>query len=230
MFVNLKPLDQRGGLPTNQVINRMRDSLKGINGLEVRMFASRDIRVGARQGNSQYQYTLWDPDVDELNEWAPKVQERMKQIPGIVDVSSDRQAGGLQLDVKIDRDAASRLGVRIADIDSALNNAFSQRQVSTIYAQRNQYRVILEVDPRLQRDPSDLKNIYVPSIGGGPQVPLTAVIRVTENTAPLVVNHQGPFPASDAQLQSGAGQHARSGSARHRRGDGRHPHAGRPAR
>ncbi len=178
MFINLKPLDERGGLPTNRVINRMRDKLQGINGLEVRMFASRDIRVGARQGNSQYQYTLWDPDIDELNEWAPKVLERMKQIPGIVDVSSDRQAGGLQLDVKIDRDAAARLGVRISDIDSALNNAFSQRQVSTIYAQRNQYRVILEVDPRLQRDPSDLKNIYVPSIGGGPQVPLTAVIRV----------------------------------------------------
>jgi multidrug efflux pump len=195
MFINLKPLDARGGLPTNRVINRMRDKLQGINGLEVRMFASRDIRVGARQGNSQYQYTLWDPDIDELNEWAPKMLERMKQIPGIVDVSNDRQAGGLQLDVKIDRDAAARLGVRISDIDSALNNAFSQRQVSTIYAQRNQYRVILEVDPRLQRDPSDLKNIYVPSIGGGPQVPLTAVIRVEEGTAPLVVNHQGPFPA-----------------------------------
>jgi hydrophobe/amphiphile efflux-1 (HAE1) family protein len=195
MFINLKPLDARSGLPTNRVINRMRDQLQGINGLEVRMFASRDIRVGARQGNSQYQYTLWDPDIDELNEWAPKILERMKQIPGIVDVSNDRQAGGLQLDVKIDRDAAARLGVRISDIDSALNNAFSQRQVSTIYAQRNQYRVILEIDPRLQRDPSDLKNIYVPSTGGGPQVPLTAVIRVEEGTSPLVVNHQGPFPA-----------------------------------
>src|SRR5262249_45317458 len=148
----------------------------------------------ARQGNSQYQYTLWDPDLDELNEWAPKVTDRMKQIPGIVDVSSDRQAGGLQLDVKIDRDAAPRPGVQIADIDNALNNAFSQRQVSTIYAQRNQYRVILEVDPRLQRDPSDLKNIYVPGHNGA-QVPLTTVIRISQGTTPLVVNHQGPFPA-----------------------------------
>jgi len=195
MFINLKPIDERGGEPTARFINRMRGKLAAINGLEVRMFASRDIRVGARQGSSQFQYTLWDPDIDELNEWAPKVLERMKQIPGIVDVSSDRQAGGLQLDVKIDRDAASRLGVRIADIDSALNNAFSQRQVSTIYAQRNQYRVILEVDPRLQRDPSDLKNIYVPSADGGPQVPLTSVIRVIPGTTPLQVNHQGPFPA-----------------------------------
>lgn len=195
MFINLKPLDERSSMSTTRVINRMRDKLANINGLEVRMFASRDIRVGARQGNSQYQYTLWDPDLDELNEWAPKVLERMKQIPGIVDVSTDRQAGGLQLDVKIDRDAAARLGVRITDIDSALNNAFSQRQISTIYAQRNQYRVILEVDPRLQRDPSDLQNIYVPSVNGGAQVPLTGVIRIAHGTSPLVVNHQGPFPA-----------------------------------
>ncbi|KAB2942627.1 MAG: efflux RND transporter permease subunit [Hyphomicrobium sp.] len=195
MFINLKPLDERSSMSTTRVINRMRDKLANINGLEVRMFASRDIRVGARQGNSQYQYTLWDPDLDELNEWAPKVLERMKQIPGIVDVSTDRQAGGLQLDVKIDRDAAARLGVRITDIDSALNNAFSQRQISTIYAQRNQYRVILEVDPRLQRDPSDLQNIYVPSVNGGAQVPLTGIIRIAHGTSPLVVNHQGPFPA-----------------------------------
>ena len=114
----------------------------------MRLVASRDIRVGARQGNSQYQFTLWDPDIDELFEWAPKILERMKHIPGLVDVSNDRQAGGLQLDVKIDRDAAARLGVGIDAIDNALNNAFSQRQISTIYAARNQYRVILEVDPR----------------------------------------------------------------------------------
>ena len=199
----------------------MRDSSKGLNGLEVRMFASRDIRVGARQGNSQYQFTLWDPDIDELYEWAPKVLERMKQIPGLVDVSSDREEGGLQPDIKIDRDAAARLGVRIADIDSALNNAFSQRQVSTIYAQRNQYRVILEVDPRLQRDPSDLKNIYVPSISGGPQVPLTAVIRVDGDTGAAGRQPSGAVPGRHHQLQSRAGQHARPGAARHRRGDGR---------
>jgi multidrug efflux pump len=194
MFINLKPLEERGGEPTSRVINRMREKFANLKGMEVRMFASRDIRVGARQGNSQYQYTLWDPDLDELNAWAPKIAERMKQIPGIVDVSSDRQEGGLQLDVKIDRDAASRLGVRIADIDNALNNAFSQRQVSTIYAQRNQYRVILEVDPRLQRDPSDLQYIYVPGLNGA-QVPLTSLIRLAQGTTPLVVNHQGPFPA-----------------------------------
>ncbi len=195
MFINLKPLEQRGGISTNDVINRLRGKLAKLDGVETRMFASRDIRVGARQGPAQFQYTLWDPDIDELNEWAPKVLARMKSIPGLVDVTSDLQAGGLQLDIKIDRDAASRLGVRIADIDSAMNNAFAQRQVSTIYAQRNQYRVILEVDPRLQRTPSDLKNIYVPG-ADGKQVPLTSVISVSQGSTALVVNHQGPFPST----------------------------------
>jgi len=195
MFISLKPLSERGGMTTARVINRMRGELADINGLEVRMFPTRDIRVGARQGDSSYQFALWDPDLDELNAWAPKILERMKQIPGLVQVSSDRQAGGLQLDVKIDRDAAARLGVRIEDIDNALNNAFSQRQVSTIYAQRNQYRVILEIDPRLQRDPSDLGQIYVPGHDRA-QVPLLSVIKLNKGIAPLVVNHQGPFPSA----------------------------------
>ncbi len=194
MYINLKPLAQRGGVTTRRVINRLRRKLENIYGLEVRMFPSRDIRVGARQGDSEYQFTLWDPDIDELYEWAPKVLERMKSIPGLVDVSNDREEGGLQLDVKVDRDAAARLGVSISDIDSALNNAFSQRQISTIYTQHNQYRVILEIDPKLQRDPSDLEHIHVPSSSGA-QVPLMSVIRLEKGTAPLVVNHQGPFPA-----------------------------------
>jgi multidrug efflux pump len=194
MFINLKPLNERGGITTRRVINRLRDKLNSVYGLEVRMYPSRDIRVGARQGDSEYQFTLWDPDLAELNTWAPKVLERMKSLPALVDVSNDRDEGGLQLDVKINRDAAARLGVAIADIDSALNNAFSQRQISTIYAHRNQYRVILEIDPKLQRDPSDLEHIHVPS-NNGAQVPLMSVIRVSRGTSPLVVNHQGPFPA-----------------------------------
>ncbi len=194
MYVNLKPLGERGGVTTAKVINRLRGELASIHGLEVRMYPSRDIRVGARQGDSEYQYTLWDPDLTELYAWVPKVFERMKSIPELVDVSNDREEGGLQLDVKIDRDAAARLGVKITDIDNALNNSFSQRQISTIYAQRNQYQVILEVDPRLQRDPSDLEHIYVPS-GSGAQVPLMSVIHLEKGLSPLVVNHQGPFPA-----------------------------------
>jgi multidrug efflux pump len=194
MFISLKDLADRKYVTTSQVINRLRRKLGEVRGAQVRMFASRDIRVGARQGDSQYQFTLWDPDINELYAWLPKVVERVKQIPGLVDVDTDRQDGGLQLDVKIDRDAAARLGVAISSIDSALNNAFSQRQISTIYTQRNQYRVILEVDPRLQRDPSDLQRVYVPGANGA-QVPLLSVIDVTKDLAPLVVNHQGPFPA-----------------------------------
>ena len=123
-----------------------------------------------------------------------RFQERIRLIPGIVDVATDRQQGGLQASVTIDRSAAARLGVQVQDIDNALNNAFSQRQISTIFTQRNQYRVILEVDPRYQRDPSDLNRVYV-GTSGGAQVPLSAVARIEKSTMPLVINHQGAFPA-----------------------------------
>ena len=124
----------------------------------------------------------------------PKVLERVKQIPGLIDVTTDREQGGLQASVVIDRTAAARLGVRMTDIDNALNDAFSQRQISTIYSARNQYRVILEVTGKNQRDPNDLSQIYVPG-RGGTQVPLSAVAHVERTIAPLVVNHQGQFPA-----------------------------------
>ena len=115
-------------------------------------------------------------------------------MPEIVDVSSDRQQGGLQVNVHVDRLAASRLGVRAQDIQTALNNAFAQRQVSTLYTQRNNYRVILEIDPQYQRDPTDLDRIYVPG-ANGVQVPLSAVTRIERGLQPLVINHQGQFPA-----------------------------------
>jgi multidrug efflux pump len=122
------------------------------------------------------------------------VLERLQQLPELVDVNTDRDQGGLQANVVIDRLAAARLGVRIQDIDNALNNAFSQRQISTIYNQRNQYRVVLEIDPRFQRDPSDLGKIYVAGTGGA-QVPLSSLARFERGIAPLVINHQGQFPA-----------------------------------
>ena len=119
----------------------------------------------------------------------------MKRVPGVVDVTTDREQGGLQATVDIDRKAAARLGVRMQDIDATLNDAFSQRQISTIYTPRNQYRVIMEVDRKYQRDPNDLSQIYVPGRGGA-QVPLSAVAHVTRGIAPLVVNHQGQFPST----------------------------------
>ena len=114
-----------------------------------------------RSSRSQYQFTLMDADAEELAVWVPRVQDRIRRIPGIIDVTTDRQLGGLQANVVIDRSTASRLGLQVQDIDNALNNAFSQRQISTVFTQRNQYRVILETDPLFQQDPSNLDRVFV---------------------------------------------------------------------
>ena len=194
MFISLKPLSQRDGLTTQRITDRLRNALSGIEGLNVSFFAAQDIRAGARQGRSQYQFTFWSPEFNVLYEWVPKVVERLSQVPGLTDVSTDREQGGLQATIKINRQSAARLGVDVQDINNALNNAFSQRQISTIYTQRNQYRIILEVEPKFQRSPTDLNRIFVPG-RDGVQVPLDSVIDVSRTLAPLVVNHQGPFPA-----------------------------------
>ena len=194
LFISLKPISQRGGLSTQRVIARMRPKLAEIPGISVFMYASQDLRAGGRQSNSQYQFTLWSADIDELNKWVPRAVDRVKQVPGVVDVTTDRDFGGLQVNVIIDRLAAARLGVRVQDIDNSLNNSFSQRQISTIYGPRNQYRVILEVDRKYQRDPSDLNHVYVTG-NEGTQVPLSAVTRSERGNTPTTVNHQGQFPA-----------------------------------
>ena len=194
LFIALKPPSERGNVSSLQVINRLRPKLLDVGGMRVFMFPAQDVRAGGRQSSSSYQYTLWDPDLDELLQLVPKVVDKVQALPELVDVTTDREQNGLQANVVIDRGAAARLGVRIQDIDDALNNAFSQRQISTIYTERNQYRVILEVDPLFQRDPSDLSRVYVASTSGT-QVPLSAVARFEKGLAPLVINHQGQFPA-----------------------------------
>ncbi|MGB7256912.1 MAG: efflux RND transporter permease subunit, partial [Pseudolabrys sp.] len=195
LFISLKPLDERGGISTQAIVARMRAKLNTVPGIRVFMVPSQDLRVGGRQSDSQYQFTLWSSDVDELQHWVPIVLDRVKTIPGVVDVTTDREQGGLQANVVIDRQAAARLGVRIQDIDNALNDAFSQRQISTIYTQRNQYRVIFEVDKKYQRDPTDMTQLYV-SGKGNTQVPLSTVAHFERSIAPLVVNHQGAFPST----------------------------------
>jgi multidrug efflux pump len=195
LFISLKPRAERGGLSTFEVVERMRASLQDIPGARVYMWPTGQLpNVGGRQSRSQYQFTLIDADAEELGLWVPRVQERIRRIPGIIDVTTDREQGGLQANVVIDRTAASRLGVKVQDIDNALNNSFSQRQISTIFTQRNQYRVILETDTQHQRDPSDLGEVYVAGTGGT-QVPLSAVARLTKSNTPLSVNHQGQYPA-----------------------------------
>jgi multidrug efflux pump len=158
------------------------------------MVPAQDLRVGGRQSDSQYQFTLWSPDIDALQKLVPQVMDRVKQVAGVTDVTTDREQGGLQANVTIDRSAAARLGVQVQDIDNALNDAFSQRQISTIYTQRNQYRVILEVSRKYRSDPSDLTHVYVVG-AGNTQVPLSEVAHVERSIAPLVVNHQGQFPS-----------------------------------
>ena len=194
MFISLKPLAERQNVSTQVVVARLRTKLNQIPGIRVFMVPAQDLRVGGRQSDSQYQFTLWSADIDALQSWVPKVIDQVKQVAGVTDVTTDREQGGLQANVSIDRAAAARLGVRIQDIDNALNDAFSQRQISTIYRQRNQYRVILEVDRKYQRDPGDLTHVYVTG-KGNTQVPLSEVAHVERSIAPLVVNHQGQFPA-----------------------------------
>jgi len=193
LFISLKPLSERKAT-AQQVAARLRARAANIPGLNVFFYPMQDVRVGGRSADSTYQYTLWDADYAELLAWAPRVFDKIKAVPGLVDVSTDREQGGLQVNVAIDRVAASRLGVRVQDIANALNNAYSQRQVSTLYTQRNNYRVILEIDPQYQRDPSDLARIYV-SGANNIQVPLTAVTKINRGLSPLVVNHQGQFPS-----------------------------------
>ncbi|MDF2114119.1 efflux RND transporter permease subunit [Roseiarcaceae bacterium H3SJ34-1] len=179
---------------SRDVIARLRPKLARIIGIDSYLIAMQDVNVGGRAGRSPYQFTLTSSDFQTLIGQADIVLARLRRVPQLVDVASDRQQGGLQASVVIDRNAASRLGIKITDIDNALSNAFSQRQISTIYTERNQYKVILEISPSRQREPDDLTDIYVPS-AGGVQVPLSTVARVERGAAVLSVNHQGPFPA-----------------------------------
>jgi multidrug efflux pump len=195
MFISLKPLAERDGVTTQQVIDRLRIKLYRVPGIRLFLFAAQDVRTGGRQSDSDYQYTLVSADLDLLTKWAPLVSKRMETVEGITDVSSDRDPGGLELRLVIDRQMASSLGVKVQDIDTALNNAFSQRQISTIYTQRNQYKVVMEVEQGSQRDPSDLAKIYV-SGADGTQIPLSTVVRYERGLSPLAVYHQGSLPSS----------------------------------
>ena len=208
IFIALKPQGVRSG-SSRDVINRLRGKLARMPGITVFMFPVQDVRAGGRESKSQYQFTLWDPSLDELAEWTPKIVERLRKLPELADVTTDRERGGLRANVVIDRQAAARYGVRIQDIDTALNTAFGQRQSAIIYTQRNQYRVIVESLAARQRDPTDLSGLFVSAsatvqtppatsnfaVPARHQVPLSAVARIERSAMSLQVNHQGSFPA-----------------------------------
>jgi multidrug efflux pump len=193
LYVTLKPVPVRG-VSAQAVIERLRAPLSAVGGVQTVLAASQDLRPGGRSGGAQYQFAVIAQDLHQMRRWTARLEEQLRQVPGIEDVSSDQDAAGPQLTVRIDRAQAARLGVTVGAIDDALANGYAQRQISTIYTQRNQYHVVLEVDPRLQADPGLLDQIHV-GAANGTQVPLSAVATFVRETAPLTVNHQGQFPA-----------------------------------
>ncbi|HEY0207071.1 MAG TPA: efflux RND transporter permease subunit [Acetobacteraceae bacterium] len=194
LTISLKPLRERG-ISSEAVLARLRPKLQQMAGIETYLYSAQDLRAGGRSGGTQFQFVVLDQDLAELRVWTTRLQEALRRAPGITDVNSDQDRPGPQADVVIDREKAARLGVSITSIDNALNNAYSQRQVSIIYTQRNQYRVVLETEPGLQLDPVQLDRLWVPGTGGT-QVPITSVVHMERSTAPLAVRHQGQFPSS----------------------------------
>ena len=191
MFIALKPRDKRDA-SADQVITRLRSKLAAVEGVTLYMQAAQDITIGARLSKTQYQYTLTDASPGELEHWAAIFLDKIKGVPGIVDVASDQENAGPLLDITINREAASTYGILPETIDNTLNDAFGQRIVSTMFTPLNQYRVILEVQPRFQSGPEALAGIYVNS-SSGRQVPLRTLVNVVLKAAPIVVNHQGLF-------------------------------------
>ncbi len=205
-FMMLKPLEQRStcqtqhfwqGCPNvtaDDVINRLRGKLAVVPGATLILQSAQDLTIGGRFGNAQYQYTLQSANLDDLNNWAPRLLQKLKSLPELRDQNSDQQDKGLQAKLVIDRDTASRLGVTAQTLDNALYDAFGQRQVSTMYRPLNQYHVVMEVAPQFQQTPEALQNIYLRSTAGTP-VPLAAFTHYVPSNTPLAVNHQGQVPS-----------------------------------
>ena len=193
MFITLKPHGQRDAT-ADQVIARLNQALRPVQGIKLYMQAAQDINVGSRLSKTQYQYTLVDVDSDELNHWAPILLQKLQGLAQLSDVASDQQSAGRTLSVEVNREVASRLGVDPSVVDSILYDAFGQRHVARIYTTLNQYYVILEVEPDYQLGPNALSRIYAKSASGA-MVPLSQIASVRPSVAPLAVNHQGQFPS-----------------------------------
>lgn len=203
LTIQLKPLSERK-ISSEAVIARLRPKLQALPELETILWSAQDLRGGGRQDSTAFQFVLLDQDLAELRFWTERMEAALRQVPGIKDVNSDQDHPAAQSNVVIDRDAASRLHLSTSAIDNALNNAFAQRQISTIYTDTNQYKVVLEADPKLQTDPAMLESIYA----GAPnatQVPLSAVAHWDRSYAPLGVKHQGQIPATSLSFNLAPG-------------------------
>jgi multidrug efflux pump len=194
LSITLKPRNERSDSVTT-VINRLERAVAEIPGVVVYFQPVQDIQIATRISRAQYQYTLTGTDAQEVNTWAAQLARELQRYPILRDVASEVQDNGLRLAISVDREVAGRLGVSMQAVNDALNDAFGQRQVSTIYGQANQYRVIIEAMPQYQSDPNSLSKIYVPGLGGA-QVPLSAFARFQHTTAPLVIAHQEQFPSA----------------------------------
>ena len=203
IYVVLKPRES-GRSRAGQIISRLREAVRGIEGVNVFFQAAQDLQIDTRTSRTQYQYILEDSDAVELAESGQKLVEKLRTLPELADVASDQQMSGLQLHVEIDRTRASRLSVPIEAIDNTLYDAFGQRQISVIFTQLNQYRVVLEVPPEFRSSTSDLDKIYVKSTTGS-LVPLSSIATARVQTTPLLVAHQGQFPSLTVSFNLGAG-------------------------
>ncbi len=193
LFIQLKPHADRN-LTSNQIIQRLRPKVAAVEGARFFMQSGQDISVGGRLSRTLYQYTLTDTDSAELNHWAPIVEAAMRKLPELEDVATDQQIAAQHLAIDIDRDAASRLGIAPSLIDQTLYDAFGQRQVANIFTSTSQYKVVLEVQPQFQTDPSALSKIYI-SAPNGVQLPLNTFAHFAPKAEALSINHQGQFPA-----------------------------------
>ena len=195
MFITLKPLADRDA-SVFEVIRRLRPKLAEVKGARLYLQAAQDVTVGARAARTQFQYTIQDANLDELNLWAPRILGKLQSLPELRDVNTDQQVAGTTLQLTIDREMASRFGIQPQLIDDTLYDAFGQRQVAQYFTQINTYYVVEEISPSLQGDPATLGKIYIHSPATGQMVPLSAFAKWTTNpVAPLSISHQGQFPA-----------------------------------
>ena len=203
-FIALKPLAERKASAA-EIITRLRPQLAKISGAATFMQPVQDIRIGGRQANAQYQYTLEAESTSDLQNYGPQLLTKMKGTPGFADVSTDQQNKGLQALLTYDRLTAARLGVTPQVLDSTLYDAFGQAEVSTIYTELNQYYVVMEVAPKYWKSPDGLKDVYANPTSGGGAIPLASILKYVPSTSPLAVNHTGLFPSATVSFNLGPG-------------------------